>query len=124
MLNCAMWVLVWFRSTFQECPKLLSLVSESERTSGRPLRGSRFLVITVMGFSIEIRAWTSISILREEQGSIINMGLSQIFLAIWSAKLNHSSESLLNSSWRLQPWLVYRNNIHTMMRTRLGTSHP
>lgn len=82
MLNCAMWVRVWFRSTFQECPELLSLMSEIERTSGRPLRGSRFLVITVMGFSIEIRAWTSISILREEQGSIINMGLSQIFLAM------------------------------------------
>lgn len=38
--------------------------------------------------------WTNIRTVREEQGGITNMKLSQIFLAIWSTKLSCSRKPL------------------------------
>lgn len=99
-----MWVLVWFRSTFQECPELLSLMSESKRTSGRPLGESRFLVATVMGFSIEIRAWTNTGIFKRRARQNNKCGIDSDILGHMVNKIKLlQRESLLNASWRLQP---------------------
>lgn len=69
-------------------------MSESERTSARPLRGSRnvlctdFWLLQWWVFQWRYVLGQALAYLREEQGRIINKGLSQIFLTIWSTKLN------------------------------------
>ena len=111
--------LEWFRSTFQECPELRSLCQKVRRHLEEPWEVAGMSCTQISGGYI-ISWWVFQSryvlgqtweYLREEQGRIINIELSQIVFAIWSTKLNcfrKSLKLLLETSILA----VCRNNSH------------